>query len=65
MGPGVHVLLHPGTDRQRKAPTHASEFGTKLDRALQSNLELAMGLVVELVRCTVQGEYAIQFSLMA
>ena len=49
------ALLHPATDRQRQAPTRASEFGAELDRALRSDLELATGPAVELVRRTATG----------
>ena len=59
------ALLHPATDRQRQAPTRASEFGAELDRALRSDLELATGPAVELVRRTAKGEYAVQFSYVA
>ena len=59
------ALLHPATDRQRQAPTRASEFGAELDRALRSDLELATGPAVELVRRTARGEYAIQFASAA
>ena len=44
------VLLHPVDDRQRQAPTRASEFGAELDRVLWSDLALATGPAVELVR---------------
>ena len=59
------TLLHPATDRQRQAPTRASEFGAELDRALRSDLELATGPAVELVRRTARGEYAVQFASLA
>ena len=59
------ALLHPATDRQRQAPTRASEFGAELDRALRSDLELATGPAVELVRRTARGEYAVQFASAA
>ena len=44
------ALLYPATDRQRQAPTRTSEFDAELDRALRSDLELATGPMVELVR---------------
>ena len=59
------ALLHPATDRQRQAPTRASEFGAELDRALRSDLALATGPAVELVRRTARGEYAVQFASSA
>ena len=59
------ALLHPAEDRQRQAPTRASEFGAELDRVLRSDLELAQGPAVELVRRTAKGEYAVQFGAPA
>ena len=59
------ALLHPAEDRQRQAPTRASEFGAELDRVLRSDLELAQGPAVELVRRTAKGEYAVQFGTSA
>ena len=53
------ALLNPAEDCQRQAPTRASEFGAELDQVLRSNLELAHGPMVELVRRTAKGEYAV------
>ena len=44
------ALLHPADDRQRQAPTRASEFGAELDRKLRSDLGIVTGRTVELVR---------------
>ena len=59
------VLLHPVDNRQRQAPTRASEFGAELDRVLRSDLALERGPAVELVRRTAKGEYAVQFATVA
>ena len=59
------ALLHPADDRQRQAPTRASEFGAELDRRLRSDLGIETGRAVELVRRTVKGEYAVQFAAIA
>ena len=59
------ALLHPTDDRQRQAPTRASEFGAELDRTLRSDLGIATGPAMELVRRTTKGEYAVQFALPA
>ena len=59
------ALLHPAEDRQRQAPTRASEFGAELDRVLRSDLALETGPAVELVRRTAKGEYAVQFAASA
>ena len=59
------VLLHPVDDRQCQAPTRASEFGAELDGVLRSDLALATGPAVELVRRTAKGEYAVQFATVA
>ena len=59
------ALLHPTDARQRQAPTRASEFGAELDRKLRSDLGIATGPAVELVRRTAKGEYAVQFAMPA
>ena len=59
------ALLHPADDRQRQAPTRASEFGAELDRRLRSDLGIETGRAVELVRRTAKGEYAVQFAAIA
>ena len=48
--PECTVLLHLVDDYHRQAPTRTSEFGVELDRVLWSNLALAMGPAVELVK---------------